>query len=296
MSNRLPNLFLIGAQKAGSTNLASHLEQAPEIAYFGKKEPNIFSRGSEEACRARLAEFSIPADAPEFLLDGSPDYTRAPFIPHVPEMIATIVGKDTPKFIYTMRHPVERTISHYFYSRQRYGETYGFEDALEHDKRYIDGSRYDFQIEKYLKIFPRESFYFVQFEDYISDPLNRLPALLDWVGASMPERFEPIPAFDSTTNKKETREALLPFVNRLARRQGIVRDVVKKVIPAGQHHRLANLMSKPAPRQDIPRGLKQKLLEQVFTESIDRTAELTGLDLSDWHKRYSLQQAKAENV
>lgn len=292
MPRRLPNLFLIGAQKAGSTNLASHLEQAEAIAYFGKKEPNIFSQGSEEKCRARLAKFSIPIDAPEFLLDGSPDYTRAPSINNVPELIAAIVGKVNPKFIYTIRHPVERTISHYFWSRQRYGETYEFAEALERDQRYIDVSRYDFQIERYLKVFSRDRFHFVQFEDYVSDPLSRLPALLQWIGATMPDRFDPRPEFDAATNKKETRKAIMPFVNRVAKRPGLVREIVKKVVPPGQHHRLANLMSKPVPRPQIPTHVKQMLLERHFAESIDRTSELTGLDLSNWHTQYLEPQAE----
>ena len=169
MEQRTPNLFLIGAQKAGSTFLASHLEQASEIAFFGQKEPNIFSLGDEASCREKLESYRIPADAPDLLLDASPDYSRSPFIPNVPAMIATISGTREPKFIYIVRDPVERTISHYFWSRQRYGESYTFEEAIERDPRYIEVSQYDRQIEEYLAHFDRDRFFFVKFESYTRD-------------------------------------------------------------------------------------------------------------------------------
>ena len=282
MSLKVPTLFLIGAQKGGSTNLASHLEQAPEIAYFGRKEPKIFSLGTEERCREKLESVDIPADAPEILLDGSPDYSRAPYIDNVPEMISRIVGTKAPKFIYSLRDPVERTISHYFWARQNFGETYAFDEAIERDARYIYPSLYDMQIDRYLKAFDSNQFYFVKFETYIADPLAHLPALLDWVGATMPEVFDPQPAFDAATDKASTREALFPFLNRLVRQQGLIRDVVSAIIPASQHQRFAQALSRSAPRPVITNEAKQALREKYFVRSIERTAELTGLDLSDW--------------
>jgi len=279
---RTPTLFLIGAQKAGSTFLASHLEQAPEIAFFGRKEPNIFSLGDESRCREKLADYTIPGDAPPILLDASPDYSRVPFIPRVPEMIAQIVGTEKPRFVYILRDPVERTISHYFWSRQRYGESYDFEEAIERDKRYIEGSLYDRQIEEYWKFFQRDRFYFVKFEDYIADPLAALPDLLKWTGASMPYVFAPQEEFDASTDKAETRQPLFPSLNRKARRKGALREAIKALVPAKHHHRLARGLSRSAPRPTIATATKQRLREVYFSESIEKTAKLTGLELTDW--------------
>jgi len=283
MAQRTPNLFLIGAQKAGSTFLASHLEQAPQIAFFGQKEPNIFSLGDEDSCRKKLETYRIPTNAPPLLLDASPDYSRSPFIPNVPAMIATISGTREPKFIYIVRDPVERTISHYFWSRQRYGESYTFEEAIERDPRYIEVSQYDRQIEEYLAHFDRDRFFFVKFESYIRDPLATLPTILAWANASMPDVFAPVAEFDASTNKEQTRQPLFPSINRMARRKGIFREVVKTIVPAKHHHRLAGALSKPVPRVTIDNGTKRALRERFFLSSINRTAELTGLNLSDWH-------------
>lgn len=282
MAQRTPNLFLIGAQKAGSTFLASHLEQAPQIAFFGQKEPNIFSLGDEESCRQKLESYRIPANAPDILLDASPDYSRSPFIPNAPAMIAKFAGNEKPKFIYILRDPVERTISHYFWSRQRYGESYPFEEAIERDPRYIEVSLYDRQIEKYLKHFDQDRFFFVKFETYIRDPLATLPKILAWANASMPKEFAPVAEFDASTNKEQTRQPLFPGINRMARRKGVLREVVRTIVPAKHHHRLASVLSKPVPRMVIDSSTKQALRERFFLTSINRTAELTGLNLSDW--------------
>jgi hypothetical protein len=296
MSQKVPSLFLIGAQKGGSTNLASHLEQSPQIAYFGRKEPNIFSLGSEAKCRAKLNSIDIAEDAPPLLLDGSPDYSRAPYIDRVPEMIAQIIGKQAPKFIYSLRDPVERTISHYFWSREKFGETYSFEEAIERDARYIDASRYDMQIDRYLEVFDIDQFYFVKFENYIADPLAHLPPLLEWAGATMPDTFNPKPEFDAATDKVSTKEALFPMANRLARKQGIVRNLVQAIVPTSQHQRLARALSKSVPRPEISQETKQWLRETYFMKTIERTAELTGLDLSDWlaPKAAQTMEAKAD--
>jgi len=287
MSATAPNLFIIGAQKAGSTNLAAHMVESPDVEYFGKKEPNIFSQESTDKCLARLQTFPIPDRHPKFLLDGSPDYSRYPSINNVPKHIFDICGATEPRFIYIIRNPVERVVSHYFWSRQQFGESYPFEVALEKDSRYIEGSLYDMQIEQYLKYFRIENFHFVKFEDFAGDPVAATQSALKWAGASIPADFDPEPEFDSQTDKKFSRQARFPFINRLVRSASPLRKIALSLISPHNQLRIARLLSKPVPRPPIPAALKRQLLDTHFRGSIRRTAELTGLDLSDWEAAYS---------
>ena len=286
MSNRVPNLFLIGAQKAGSTNLAAHLEQSPDIEYYGKKEPNVFSKGSLEACRRRISELAIGQPLVKFLLDASPDYSRHPSITGVAEFIRELAGKEEPRFLYSIRNPVDRMISHYFWSRQRYGESYDFEEAVERDPRYVEGSLYDLQIEQYLAHFPRERFRAVKFESFVRNPFEDSDEILRWIGAEVPGKYEPEPEFDAETDKKVSRKARLPFINRIVRGDPGLRRLALKVVSPENQLRLAKWLSKPVPRPAISLETRRRLLDRHFRKSIERTAQLTGLDLSDWQTAF----------
>lgn len=282
--DRIPNLFLIGAQKGGSTNLADHLNQSPDIAYFGQKEPNIFSRGSAAAAVKRMNDFGDVEPGLKYILDGSPDYSHRTAIGGVPELIKRFSDdySSVPSFIYTLRDPVERLISHYFWSQQRYGEARTLEDAIISDARYVERSRYDLQIEAYAKLFPLERFYFVKFEEYIASPLENLRKLLKWLGAREPENFEPYPDFVAATDKEVTRKARIPGVNRFVRSNPLVRNFVRKVVPPEQQLKINAMLSREAPRPEVSEEFRAEIRDRYFLDSIQRTQELTGLDLSDW--------------
>ena len=66
MSQPHPNLFLIGAQKGGSSTLAHQMARHPAIAFFSKKEPNFFREADPDACRAAIAAAGPPPEAPQW--------------------------------------------------------------------------------------------------------------------------------------------------------------------------------------------------------------------------------------
>lgn len=281
---RIPDIFLIGAQKGGSTNLAAHLVQSPDIDYFGRKEPNIFIQGSARAALARMKEFEPEKLISPFLLDASPTYSHRTAIGGVPELIRSFVtlhGTE-PRFIYTIRNPVDRLISHYFWSQQRYGEAIPLAEIVSYDPRYVEHGLYDLQIEAYAKFFPLDRFYFVKFEEYIASPLENLRKLLEWLGAREPENFQPYPDFVAATDKEVTRKARFPGVNRFVRSNPLIRNFVRKVVPPEQQLKINAMLSREAPRPEVSEEFRAEIRDRYFLDSIQRTQELTGLDLSDW--------------
>lgn len=278
---RLPNLFLIGAQKGGSTYLASLLEKSPDIAFFSKKEPNIFLQETVAQCWAKLNSCGVSDANAKFLLDGSVNYTRYPYFPHTARNIARLTDERRPRFLYIMRDPVERTISHYYYNRELWGEYLSFWDAIENDERYIWPSRYDVQIENYLKHFPREDFLFIKFETLISEGEVEYRRILDWIGARSPESFDIKDGKTNSTNKKITRTARFPKLNRVVRGSTTVRHIARR-LPFAWQMTINRIINKPVQREEISAADKQNLHERYFTETIPATEKLTGFDLSDW--------------
>ncbi len=169
---RLPDFMLIGSAKSGTSTLYEYLYKHPEIFMSEIKEPEFFSR-QEVYDRGILWYKSLFAEAGENQVCGeaSTTYTRWPHTLDAPEKIAQAVRD--PKFIYIMRHPVDRAYSHYGH-HMRLGVTMTFEQALERDDIYADCSMYMKQIERFLRFFPAECFLFLFYDELRQTPRNLL--------------------------------------------------------------------------------------------------------------------------
>ena len=93
MSGALPNLIVIGAQKAGTTLLHGLLDQQPGVAMSARKELDFFT--SESGDRRRGLDWYREQFDPAASIRGesSPSYTAYPFAEGVPERIAAALGE-----------------------------------------------------------------------------------------------------------------------------------------------------------------------------------------------------------
>jgi hypothetical protein len=151
--------LIIGAAKCGTTSLHVYLGQHPDIFMSPVKEPGFFTVawGTDQGWYEEL--FAEAGDA-RVRGEATPNYSKATEYPGTPAKIAAVVP--TARLIYLIRDPVERVRSQYEHSLTpsstglRPQEDRPFSTAIRADPRYLDGSRYAFQIEQYLEHFPRE--------------------------------------------------------------------------------------------------------------------------------------------
>lgn len=178
-----PQLYLIGAQKAGTTSLAYLLDQHPDIAVSNPKEPGFFNQRYGDGMEWYRRCF--PRELPALLVDASTGYTMATVngagrqretdgagdaaADAVPRRIKE--GAPEAKFIYVLRDPVDRTVSAYQHDRRvgRLGKA-TLREAVAAMPFYADVSRYHQQIAPFLRHFPRERFLFVDFASLSADP------------------------------------------------------------------------------------------------------------------------------
>lgn len=156
-----PNLFMIGSAKSGTSHLAALLGQHSDIFLSEPKEPEFFSF-DENFDKGFDWYRSIYGDAgnARWVLDASTGYTRYPECPNTVERLHAWAPK--AKFIYLMRHPVERAYSHYVHrwSKELHpNEPFrvSFEEHIVDDPICINGSDYQIQLERYLKRYPKQS-------------------------------------------------------------------------------------------------------------------------------------------
>jgi len=178
-AGRLPNFVIIGAAKSGTTTLWDHLGQHPRIFMCEPKEPEFFSRDSvyERGLDWYRGLFAGASDD-QLCGEASTTYTRWPHTADAAARMAEVLEK--PRFVYLMRHPVERAFSHYAH-HMRFDVTMTFEEALERNDIYVDCSMYMRQIERYLRFFPEENFLFFESSELRADPdalLRKLQAFL----------------------------------------------------------------------------------------------------------------------
>jgi hypothetical protein len=160
----LPTFFIIGAAKAGTTSLHYYLDQHPQIQMSATKEPHFFA-GPENGIPFppekidSLGEYERLFD-PAFEVRGeaSPSYTNAPRRQGVPERIKELVPE--AKFVYLVRDPIERTVSHYRHAVASGKEQRPLREALDEitdPHSYLAcHSLYATQLELYLRQFPAD--------------------------------------------------------------------------------------------------------------------------------------------
>jgi len=182
---RLPDFYIAGTQKGGTTSLHFLLANHTQI-YFPRSPQEIHFFDIESNYRkgaSWLADFY--SDAPKNAVTGltSPFYM---YLEHVPERIHALTP--SVKFLFTLRNPVDRAYSHYWNS-VRYGyESLSFEEAIANEpdrlasgldfaKRhfsYIDRGRYKRQIERFETLFGKESTLVLSQDELRDSPMKVL--------------------------------------------------------------------------------------------------------------------------
>jgi hypothetical protein len=196
----LPTFFIIGAPKAGTTSLYHYLECHPEIQMSAVKEPSYFAP-TLDTLEVKLHVGSLQRYEqlfdPDVAVRGeaSTNYAEYPFREGVPEAIAELVPE--AKFIYLVRDPVERTVSHFRHivanGSERRSLTQALSDLEDPRSPWICASLYALQLELYLRIFPAERMLVVDQADLLSDrssTLREIFAFLDVDEGFQSEQFE----------------------------------------------------------------------------------------------------------
>jgi hypothetical protein len=165
---RLPNLFVIGAAKSGTTSLHYYLSEHPAI-HMARGTPGVWRAGRlaqddqpkemrffwRDDWREHLHDYAAQFDVCEAVRgEATPAYSAWPYHPGVPERIHEVAPE--ARFIYIVRDPIDRVIAHSIQEqvagRGRPLERRLREPGWEND-RIVCPSRYATQLERYLSLF-----------------------------------------------------------------------------------------------------------------------------------------------
>ena len=289
-----PNVFLIGAMKSATTYLGELLKAHPSIFVSAPKEPCYFvnpevlrrvwpyawSRGLWRSQDNYLSIFAGAGEA-RIICEASTVYSRAPLYDGVPERI--LAFNPNARFVYIMRDPVERTISHYWHMVNNHNEHRGMLAAIRADPQYTDTSHYFRQLQTYLKVVNRERIYTMTYENLMSDRVARMADLYRWLGvdpAVRPDAQLPANATPDVIEKakgfgllKRFRES--QFYSKLEP------SIPKAVRRLGNKLAIQNIKPDEVPTTEVVRYLRS--IQRPQTANLSR---LLGRNFPEWTTLY----------
>lgn len=291
-----PNLFILGAAKAGTTTLYHLLDQHPDVYMSFDKEPAYFcddeyyARGDDwylETFFQKAANFAIRGEATSrYLYFGKKVASR----------IHRFTQSTPPKFIVIFRDPAQLVHSFYWNSVREGHESLPIEEALNVEQTRMVDQRT--QLEKRGQIlfaYSKIADYAQQFTEFLTyfnknDFLCFLTedlADLSYVTLQM-QAFLEIDAFPSLRDLQKN-TASLPKNKRLhqwLRKPSSIKDIVKPFIPYSIRYRLKNRVINRNLKPFRPPKLDPELANKIRRHYFDATKQLELLlerDLSAWY-------------
>jgi hypothetical protein len=197
-----PNLFIVGAMKAGTSSLHEYLGRHPQIFMSAFKEPQYFAphtltwgqrwgQGNpypEPGMEWYLRLFR-PAGGTLYAGESSTSYTARPEHQDCEKRIFEFNPK--ARIIYLLRDPVYRAISHYWHNVRGGIENRPLSEAIRHNPEYLARSDYASQIEPYLKLFGTDSVFILTIEELTEHSEATFRRLFNWLGVDPGFRIVP---------------------------------------------------------------------------------------------------------
>lgn len=294
--SKIPNFFILGAPKCGTTALQSYLSEHPDI-YIPKGERNYFSKDINSGEHADLDSYLATFESSEV---GQVIGEKSVWYLYSHEAIRNILKfNPNAKFIVMLRNPVDTAYSLYSQLLRSVGGRCQKEDVADfreawylqaerkNGKRIPKGCRepkwlqygevckFGDQIERLFTQIPKDRVMIIFYKDFKEDTYAIYKKTLEFLGVPYDGRTE-FAVINS--NKTVIRPRLRRFLLAVVRLKEILR------LPSFNFNILGQILEKTRPEQKRPPLSADFKMELVnyFRKDIKKLSALTGRDLSYW--------------
>lgn len=166
--------------KSGTTSLHHYLNGHPDVFMSEPKEPQYFVDTTlhPDDLDWYLGLFDGVGDE-RYLGESSTFYSMLPEFPGPVERIREF--NPDSFFIYIMRDPVDRILSHYWHMVRQRDEWRPLRRLIDEDGAYLAVSDYAMQLRPYLDAFGEERVKTLTFEEMKADPLGSVNDIFRWL-------------------------------------------------------------------------------------------------------------------
>jgi hypothetical protein len=294
---RLPDFYVIGAPKCGTSSLHAALDRHPQLFMSAVKEPKYFlgddqpprpSDGPDDA--VHLARYVWRREDYEALFDDAPASSRCgestPFYLGDPAALERL-HKATPgaRLIAVVRDPIDRAWSNWATNWPHREPIYDIVKACREESRrlaagwepywgYVTHGLYGRGLRTVFELFPKEQVLVLRFEDLVTDADETLRRIHRFLGVDEYSDGGGIPVLNHS--------AVVPHdwltrIESWATRKRWLADR----IPAGVRSRLVVAERRRSVNPGPPASARRDLIP-FFADDIRLTHELTGLDVLEW--------------
>ncbi|MFP8487473.1 sulfotransferase family protein [Gracilimonas sp. Q87] len=292
IEEKKPNLFIVGAPKAGTTSLYNYLEEHPEVFMCDLKETNYFSYKeiknqdlfyNEEKVNNiddYLALFkSIKQE--KIIGEASVSYL---FYEDVPGRLFDFNSQS--KIIIVLRNPIDRGFSHYLMDSRLGLVDHSYDDIVDkniEDKRgelyyqqYVELGLYHNQVKRYLDIFGHEQVKIILFEELVDDIAIVVKDLFRFL--EVDSNFEPQLSKKYNTFK-EPKNKLIDTLYKIKS----IRKSLSSFLPETMKSLLLSSVFEKGQKPRLQVNTKDKLIS-IYRDDVISLEKLLNKDLKDWYE------------
>jgi hypothetical protein len=279
-----PNLFIIGSMKSGTTSLHNYLNTHPHIHMSENKEPGYFVKEMTHNLGIDwyLSLFSSN-EQHAYVGESSTHYTKLPTHQGVADRIHSF--NPDAKFVYVMRNPFERLVSHYWHEVRKLehgGEHRGLLQAVEANPEYLAFSNYAMQLQPYIKLFGLGAIYTLTFESLKKDPQGETNKIFTWLGLPSHDISDATGSAHNQKPEEIVGVAGFGVLNRLrhSRSWGYVSNMMPSHLKRIGNRLAEKRIDETIASKDIP--LLKKKISALQRQQIDELSALLHRDFPEW--------------
>ena len=301
----LPNFFIVGAARSGTTSLDQYLSQHPEIFITTKKETHFFAREQLPVCykgpgdermnrllirdEDQYAQLFSEAAGAKAIGEASAFYLC---YPRSAEMIAQTVPD--AKIIMVLREPVARTYSAYMFLLRDGRETLGFEEGLNMEEERKEGdfepmwwyrelSLYYSQVKHYLDVFGPKCVKVLLYEELFSRQEQVLQDVFSFLGVKEDVIIDTSVRYNLSGSPKSRK--LYSMLNNFIFNPNPLEQRIKTLVPKHLREKWASKLIGAVTRPIPLEPQVEEKLKAFYAEDVEKLEDLLQRDLLSWHYR-----------
>jgi hypothetical protein len=287
----LPNTFIIGAPRCGTSAIFTNLIEHKDICGCKIKEPYFFNQKDKVIENIKLDSYINlfkHYNGEKASLEASPCYL---YYKNTPYFIKETLGSQL-KFIMVLRNPVDRAYSHFLLNKSLFNDlkNVDIETSLNEENERIKKNdiylfhykavgMYYYQVKRYFDTFGKENCLVILFHEFQKDKLKTYRSIFKFLGVD--KKFIPS-SINSSINISSSYIKDNIFSNLLYKNFKF-KNVLNLVAPEFIKNKAKKyLVEKSTSTKSIDKNLANSL-KNYFRKDIDQLSILIDKDLSTWN-------------
>lgn len=295
----MPNFFIVGAAKSGTSSLDRYLSQHPDVFIPPKKEAHFFSTPDfpdkfEGPGDEGMNLYTI-RDREQYraLFEGAEDQRAvgesSAFYLYYPGT-AQRMKADVPdaKIIILLRNPVNRAFSAYMHLIRDERESLDFAESLHNEDLrkamdyepmwlYREVGLYAAQVQRFLDVFGPDQVKVVLFEDFVRNPEASVQDICRFL------EVDPSFRVDTSLSHNESGAPASRWVYNFIAKPNGLKEALKPLFPTAVRERLGMRAKSIVLRKVAMNENERAELAQYFASDIADLADVLHHDLRAWH-------------